>query len=476
MGKLKKIAFTFLFLILSAGLLFLWNWAFYPVENIEITGKASATPQGVSSVIQVEDKYVVYPETWVINVDVSASNSFYKDITIKQVRYSIYLEDEKVVEGSFNNVDIDSTLRTPLPTITTYLNMKNSFEDKPHLIDNAVQNNGRLSLKVQVEFSTPAKFLDFIKIGTAIKSDEITVNLDLISSIRVSSFEWRSGYSKVNDCNPGDVLTSELSLWNYGYTGKNVETKIIEVSKDGSTKTLLTQEIDEELHTGYNTISVNWNVPESPPSDCMGYSLLLLYDGLELWGSQVNPPSLPLIKSISLLDAFTDEGIIITLGGRGYCSGDAITLKIKSELEVNIDLEVEPGTILINSGEGQNMILAEVNTVRLEPKIEVEFKIEAYCLDLHKDNPSSSELFTVSVDPSRYCPEAVDLMVSLKEVPWEYKSVSGIQLALWAVIEDPPRSEVELVFRVGESDLEDAVWLLNNIGVDTSQKRLFTED
>ena len=161
--------------------------------------------------------------------------------------------------------------------------------------------------------------------------------------------------------------------------------------------------------------------------------------------------------------------------GRGGCSGPTIEVKIKSELEVSVDMKVEPGIILINSGAGQNMIIAETSTIRLEPKIEIEFIIEAYCLDMHKDNPNSSEVFIVSEGTEEYCQEAKELMLSLKDVSREYKSVLGIQLALWAVIEDPPRDEVERILRVSESDFEDAMWLLENIGIDPNEKRLFTE-
>jgi hypothetical protein len=66
-------------------------------------------------------------------------------------------------------------------------------------------------------------------------------------------------------------------------------------------------------------------------------------------------------------------------------------------------------------------------------------------------------------------------MLSLGDVSWEHKSVLGIQLALWAVIEDPTRDEVEGVIRVNESDFEDAMWLLENMGIDPNDKRLFIE-
>ena len=475
MGKLKKIAFTFMFIVAVVGVLFLRYWAYYPVECLEISGKASAAPRGAASVKAVGDERVVFPETWLVGVNITLSKSFYKDIKLEEVEYVVYLNDVEVAEGGFQGIIIDSPHRTPLPTIEVQLDMNKMAENNPQLIEAALRNNGRLRLKATVRLIMPAMFLDFLRIGTAETSDNVLADLDLVGSLRVSSYTWKSGYRTISDCNPGDVLTAELNVRSEGFVGKNIETEIIEISKDGSTRILTRRSLEEELKKGYRSISINWIVPESPPLGCVGYSIRLLCEGLELWCSPLEPPSLLLIRSMDLLWAFSEEGVTITLRGRGYCSGDAVELKITSELKASVDLKVEPGTILVNSGEGQNMILAETTTVRLLPGVEVELKLEAYCLDLHRDNPNSSEVFTVSEDLEGYCPEAVDLMKSLGGAPREYRSVSGVQLALWVVIEDPPRSDVEKVFSVSESALEDTRWLLENIGVDPGQKKLFTE-
>jgi len=139
-------------------------------------------------------------------------------------------------------------------------------------------------------------------------------------------------------------------------------------------------------------------------------------------------------------------------------------------------LEIEAGTVLINSGAGQNMIVAETTTVRVEPQVEIETTIESYCLDLHKDNPSSSETFVITTtSQAGYSEDAARLIQSLEDAPSEYKSLRGIQIALWVIIENPTRSEVNSVFTVYESSLEDAAWLLQNIGIDPNEKRLFAE-
>lgn len=474
MGKLKKIALVFLFIVVFTGLMFLRYWAYYPVENLEISGKGSATPRGTFSYIPIKDELALFTETCIIDVDISVSSSFYKDILLEEAKYVIYLENVEIAEGRFHDIIIDSILTTNLPSINFSLDMKEIAKNNPQLIEAAALDQGMQRLRISIKLTSPAKFLDVLRIGSAEASDDVFVEINLLDTLRVSSFEWKSGFRVVEDCNPGDELVAEFDIWKKGLVGENVEAEIIEAVNDGSIRTLTKQTLEEDLIQGFNTFNFGWSVPDSPSPDCIGYSMRIIYEDVEVWCSPLNPPSIRLIRSINLLDAFSEEGITITLTGRGYSSGETIKLKIKAEIEASVDLKVEPGIILINSGTGQNMITAETSTVRLEPEIELELKIEAYCLDRHKDNPSPSENFTISSDLI-YRIEAVELMHSLSGVTWEHKSVNGIQLALWAVIDDPTRSDVEKTFRVSESDYEDAAWLLENIGIDPNQKNLFKE-
>lgn len=474
MGKLKKIALVFLFIVASTGLLFLRYWAYYPMETLEITGKASTTPQGAFSCTPIGDELALYTEGLMIEVEVSIRSSFYKDTRLEEARYLIYFEDLKIGEGSFQDITIDHILTTKLPPIQQLLDMEEIAGKYPELIEAASQNRGLQRLRVIVELSAPALFLDVLRIGTAETSSELSFEINLLDTVRVSGFEWKSDYRTVSDCNPGDELVGEFEVWKKGGLGESVEAEILEIVNDGSTRSCTRVTLDEGLTQGYNMIEVSWSVPEAPSLDCIGYSIRLIYENVEVWSQPLVSPSLQLFRVLSLLEAFTEEGITITLTGTGYCSGETIKIKIKAELEASVDLKVESGTVLVNSGEGQNMIIAETSTVRIEPEIELEIKLEAYCLDMYKDNPSQEEGFTISED-SGYCVEAIELIQSLSEVTWEHKSVPGIQLALWAVIEDPLRSEVSSIFRISESDLEDAAWLLENIGIDHTQKNLFRE-
>jgi len=178
-------------------------------------------------------------------------------------------------------------------------------------------------------------------------------------------------------------------------------------------------------------------------------------------------PPYDLVKAV-------DKGLIeVEFRGKDACAGDVIRLKIKPKLEVSIDIEIEPGLILINSGVGQNMIVAEKDTVTVKAEVGLELDIEAYCLDPHKDNPSTNETLTMQTDPVTYGEVVVDFMESLVDVPWDKKSVDAVQIALWVITDDITRDDIRIFF--SEQDIEDAKWLLENAGIDISGKRLFQE-
>jgi len=172
-----------------------------------------------------------------------------------------------------------------------------------------------------------------------------------------------------------------------------------------------------------------------------------------------------------LLDA-VDEGLVdVEFRGTGYCFGDAVKLEITPKLDVSIDVEITPGLILINSGSGQNMIVAEAMIVTVKLGVELDFDIEAYCLDSHKDNPSSKETLSMQTDPGAYGEDVVTLMKSLEGVPSAQKSIIAVQIALWVITDDISEEAIWIDYSSG--DIEDAKWLLENAGIDTAGKKLF---
>jgi hypothetical protein len=277
----------------------------------------------------------------------------------------------------------------------------------------------------------------------------------------------------VDECYPGDDLRGQFRISNTGVTEESLEAKICELSHDGSETVLAMHQLEGELEPYYSEMFMSWGVPEEPSIGCVGFSIRLLYGGIEIWSTQVETPSLQLVRRYTLSEAIDQDFIVLTMVGTGYCAGDALDLKVEADLEVSVDLEIESGTVLINSGSGQNMIVGESQVFRVKPKIEVEVSVESYCLDMHKDNPNASETFTVLLDLGEYSEYVRRLMQSLEEAPYEYKSVAGVQIALWAVTDNPSRAEVDRIFTVTESYLEDAAWLLQNIGIDPKSKVIF---
>jgi len=170
--------------------------------------------------------------------------------------------------------------------------------------------------------------------------------------------------------------------------------------------------------------------------------------------------------------AAVDEGLVNTeFRGTGSCAGDCIRLRITPKLEFTIDVEITSGLILINSGSGQNMIVAEERTVTVKPDVELDFRIEAYCLDSHKRNPSSKQTLSVQTDPGSYGEVVVELMKSLEDAPGAQKSICAIQIALWVITDDISKEDITINYST--EDIEDAKWLLENAGIDISHKRLF---
>jgi len=175
----------------------------------------------------------------------------------------------------------------------------------------------------------------------------------------------------------------------------------------------------------------------------------------------------------SLVDA-VEQGIASTeFRGTGYCAGDSIQSRIKSEVEFEVEIEIEPGWVLINSGSGQNMIIAEETTITLKPKAELEITIEAYCLDIEKSNPSSEETLSLQAAPGPYETQVVELMRFVRTAPRVRRSVKAVQIALWVLLGDVSKDDIRISH--SDSDILDAEWLLENIGMDVSARRIFRE-
>jgi hypothetical protein len=477
LGILKKVLLVFLVFLSIVGILFFRYYAFYHSENLEISAKISSIPSdGEISFFSVGDELGLYPSSWEIGFNIAVSNHNPSDIRLEEASYVISLSNSVVKEGAFQGVLLEKHINTDLPVVNLILPMEQLSSENPELLSKALDQNGELTFKVEVVLKTPALLFGLIRIGTAETSDDALLSVHVVDPFSVSTFRWDSENTRyVDECYPGEELVGRFRISHYGNLEGELTARVSELTAGGEENFLESKEVSGEPTGGYNEFDVNWKVPDSPPLHCIGFSVRLLFGGVEVWSTGIEVPSVKLVRRYTLAEALDEDVVDARLSGRGYCAGDAIKLEVKTELKVSVDLEIESGTVLINKGAGQNMILGETSTVRIKPQLEVDVSLEAYCLDMYKDNPSSSEVFKVAYDAEGYGEDALKLMESLENVPWEHKSISGVQIALWVIIEDPPMSEVENIFTVTESYLEDARWLLENIGVDPDQKKLFTE-
>ena len=474
MSKKKIVLIVFAVIAALFLISFLNFYAYYPARNLLITSDSSSEPLGALQAFNLSGDICLFPDSLHLTFTISIWNDNPGDCWMEEADYAIFMSDTQVLEGRLQSVNLPANSRTSLPDIPLDLSLGEVAEVNPELITYALLRNGNANFKISINVKTPALLLGILRIGTAETSDDLWESIHVVDSLTVSSFNWHSGGLIARQCHPGEDLLGQFRVTASGGAAASLEAKITEVALDGEETVIAEQELEGGLTSRYQTVNVSWHVPDSPPMDCVGFSVHLLCGGIEVWSAPVDPPFLQLVRRYSLGEALEEDFIDLVLKGTGYCAGDAVKIEVEVSLEVSVDLEVEAGTVLTNSGSGQNMIVGQTTTVRVEPKLELELKIEAYCLDLYKDNPNSSEIFTVPIGSTGYSEDAIRLMQSLEDAPYEYKSLYGVQIALWAIIEDPLKSEVQRVFSVSESSLEDAAWLLRNIGIDPNQKQIFS--
>jgi hypothetical protein len=159
------------------------------------------------------------------------------------------------------------------------------------------------------------------------------------------------------------------------------------------------------------------------------------------------------------------------LKGTGYCSGHAIKFNVKLNVNISIDVKMDRALILENSGYGQNMIVLDQSTFKIEPDIDYEFDIEAYCLDLHRNNPSSSENFTILDETSSYGEDIITFVSYLYDLPESDTTITAVQIAIWVITDDIEENEIP--FSYDDSDITKARELLEGAGIDIYGKSLF---
>lgn len=169
--------------------------------------------------------------------------------------------------------------------------------------------------------------------------------------------------------------------------------------------------------------------------------------------------------------------------GRGICAGDSILVQLKRLTPYVIEVKVPRGTLLLASGEEQNMVVVKVtgiptdeffykptSKIVLDTIDIVKYILRAYCVDFHKPNPNQDTLFSLggSADP-----EVLKVLNVLDELPSNVTTVEAVQTAIFVVTDNVSREELQERFPVEPEDIENAKVILEAAGIDVSSKELF---
>ena len=178
-------------------------------------------------------------------------------------------------------------------------------------------------------------------------------------------------------------------------------------------------------------------------------------------------PLLWALETIPLDEAVREGKVQVKISGLGGSTGDAILIKVKRKIPETLQLSLTPGTVFKStSGDVQNMIgskiqgeLIDETSYRPESEIylnndnELEYVIEAYCLDFYKSNPGTTDSFSLS---------QIDEHINNIIVAGEKAGYSNkiIQSAIWIDRDKVASSELKSRFPVNDEDIESAQELL----------------
>jgi hypothetical protein len=118
--------------------------------------------------------------------------------------------------------------------------------------------------------------------------------------------------------------------------------------------------------------------------------------------------------------------VVTSITGNGLTR---VSLKIKPTVELNLEIEIIPGTIFLSGTEGvQNMVVRQHQMVYLKPEVEVEIELEAACINMDLKQPTYSDAFTISTEP---VDEDLARLLALED--FRFQSTELQQFAVWTI-------------------------------------------
>ena len=180
------------------------------------------------------------------------------------------------------------------------------------------------------------------------------------------------------------------------------------------------------------------------------------------------------LKISDLKDEINSGNVSLTAMGNGASTGFAVDgfLRNNTHREMYINVFINNGIYLVNSGAGQNMLATQVFMsdggyyelgneifIILQPLTRIPISLRALCADQHLDNPNNRESFTLASTPadisniatkiSRYMALNIDRDIDI-----------AAQLALWRE-QGVSRERISMSFRFTENDWALASRIMN---------------
>ncbi len=198
------------------------------------------------------------------------------------------------------------------------------------------------------------------------------------------------------------------------------------------------------------------------------------------------------ITSYLLSEALAQGLITINVNGYagttfgGVSSGDILIISFLRQVPQTIKIIVPLGTTLINNDSAeQNMVILRLkgqdpSIIGYYPVDEItlsndewhEYLFEAYCTDMSKSNIWNSTTFSIGELASQ---NIIAMLSTALEIGTEIATITAIQVALWALTDNPSFEKLQDRFNADEQDINNAWTILWEAGLNPGSLELFSD-
>jgi len=178
---------------------------------------------------------------------------------------------------------------------------------------------------------------------------------------------------------------------------------------------------------------------------------------------------------VQLSVALSSGNVTLTARGDNYSSGMGAvvgTLRNNTSVELNINVSITEGLYLRNTGAGQNMVATGVflkggrfsriganRFIKVSAGANVEIEIEAFCADMDRANPASTESFSTEAIPSAIVAISSSISRYIAD-NFELDLTLPVQIAVWRT-QGHSQAEISAKLSFTGADWEIATTIIN---------------